>query len=285
MALSTNTELKAAVADWLKRGDLTTQIPDFIRLAETAIERELSRGPGANDTYTTSAALTASQAWIYAPIGCLEPVHLRLETDPMRTLNVVSLRELTRAGQANTSGIPLAMAQVGNMRSGTITVMADGTGATTCTSADHGLSANDFVYISDASTDYDGRTYVTEVVDDDNFKINRTWVDNQAVCYWKTYQPKIMFDEAPASAYDYTLFYRAAFERLGEVEVSWLLSNHPDLILYGTLVTASPYLKNDARVPMWASFFQSALEGARKQQWRQRAGGGEGRVRVDFAVP
>ena len=33
MALTTYTELKASVADWLNRTDLTNVIPDFISLA------------------------------------------------------------------------------------------------------------------------------------------------------------------------------------------------------------------------------------------------------------
>jgi len=34
MALTTYTELKASIADWLNRSDLTAAIPDFISLAE-----------------------------------------------------------------------------------------------------------------------------------------------------------------------------------------------------------------------------------------------------------
>ncbi len=41
MALTTYTELKASIADWLNRTDLTTTIPDFISLAEAQIERTL----------------------------------------------------------------------------------------------------------------------------------------------------------------------------------------------------------------------------------------------------
>jgi len=41
MALSTYTELKASVADWLNRSDLTAAIPDFISLAESQMERVL----------------------------------------------------------------------------------------------------------------------------------------------------------------------------------------------------------------------------------------------------
>lgn len=41
MALSTYTGLKASVADWLNRSDLTAAIPDFISLAEAQMERVL----------------------------------------------------------------------------------------------------------------------------------------------------------------------------------------------------------------------------------------------------
>lgn len=41
MAITTYTELKAAVADWLNRDDLTAQIPDFISLAEARFNRTL----------------------------------------------------------------------------------------------------------------------------------------------------------------------------------------------------------------------------------------------------
>ena len=41
MALTTYTELKASLADWLNRTDLTAAIPDFITLAESQMERQL----------------------------------------------------------------------------------------------------------------------------------------------------------------------------------------------------------------------------------------------------
>ena len=41
MALTTYTELKTSIADWLNRSDLTSVIPDFISLAEAQIERTL----------------------------------------------------------------------------------------------------------------------------------------------------------------------------------------------------------------------------------------------------
>lgn len=41
MALATYTDLKASIADWLNRTDLTAEIPDFISLAEAQMERTL----------------------------------------------------------------------------------------------------------------------------------------------------------------------------------------------------------------------------------------------------
>lgn len=45
MSLSTYTELKAAVARWLRRDDLTADIPDFILMAEAQINRRLRVDP------------------------------------------------------------------------------------------------------------------------------------------------------------------------------------------------------------------------------------------------
>ena len=41
MAFTTYSELKTTVANYLGRSDLTSVIPDFIRLAETRLQREL----------------------------------------------------------------------------------------------------------------------------------------------------------------------------------------------------------------------------------------------------
>lgn len=41
MALTTYSDLQSAVASYLARSDLTSQIPDFIRLAEIRLRREL----------------------------------------------------------------------------------------------------------------------------------------------------------------------------------------------------------------------------------------------------
>ena len=42
MALDTYNNLQASIANWLSRSDLTLEIPDFIRIAESAINKKVS---------------------------------------------------------------------------------------------------------------------------------------------------------------------------------------------------------------------------------------------------
>ncbi|MGH6828605.1 MAG: phage adaptor protein [Rhizomicrobium sp.] len=40
---------------------------------------------------------------------------------------------------------------------------------------------------------------------------------------------------------------------------NWLSASHPDAYLYGALLQAAPYLKDDGRVPMWSEAFETIL--------------------------
>lgn len=41
---------------------------------------------------------------------------------------------------------------------------------------------------------------------------------------------------------------------------NWVLTEYPDLYLYGTLVHSAPYLKADARIPTWEAAYQRIVE-------------------------
>ncbi len=60
MALTTYVELQASIADWLARPDLTTQIPDFIRLFECDAARRLKVRPQATTTTLTPSSGVAT---------------------------------------------------------------------------------------------------------------------------------------------------------------------------------------------------------------------------------
>lgn len=45
---------------------------------------------------------------------------------------------------------------------------------------------------------------------------------------------------------------------------NWLLTNHPDVYLYGTLLEAQPYLMDDARIATWAQIFDRVVAEVRR---------------------
>lgn len=64
---------------------------------------------------------------------------------------------------------------------------------------------------------------------------------------------------------------------------NWLLTKSPDLYLYGALVQAEPYLKNDERVGLWNSAMQTVMENMRIEGERaKRPSGGLNANRRSF---
>lgn len=51
---------------------------------------------------------------------------------------------------------------------------------------------------------------------------------------------------------------------------NWLLTKSPDLYLYGALVQAEPYLKNDERVGLWNTAMTSVMESMRLEGERAK---------------
>jgi hypothetical protein len=44
---------------------------------------------------------------------------------------------------------------------------------------------------------------------------------------------------------------------------NWILDSHPDVYLYGALLEAQPYLMNDIRIPVWLESFKTAISEVR----------------------
>jgi len=183
MALTTYTELKASVADWLNRTDLTNVIPDFISLAEAQIERTLR-------TRQMIVRATASIDTEYSavPADFLETKSIKLNTNPVTALVFESIDALD--------------------------------------------SLKSTTYISPGRPGYFGI------------------VGGQ-----------IRVLPVPDSTYTAELIYYAKLSKLSSsVAVNWLLTQAPDVYLYGSLMQAAPYLKDDSRVPVWAAIYTRGLE-------------------------
>jgi len=76
---------------------------------------------------------------------------------------------------------------------------------------------------------------------------------------------------SPDSTYSSSIVYYTRIAALTDGATSnWLLAAHPDIYLFGTLVEAEPYLKNDDRLSMWTAKLDKALSDLRLQGQRER---------------
>jgi hypothetical protein len=70
-----------------------------------------------------------------------------------------------------------------------------------------------------------------------------------------------MVAPTPAAAYDFEVLY---YERVQPLDSSnqtnWFTIYAPQALLYGSLLQAMPFLKNDDRVPMWQAQYQAIMQ-------------------------
>ena len=206
MALSTFTELKDAVADWLDRSDLTARIPDFITLAETRINRELRiRSMEVRSTMTT----TAGSQYFNLPGGYIQMRNIQLNTNPVTPLEYITPEMMDRLYGSSTTGKPRAYTLIGD---------------------------------------------------------------------------EIQLSPIPDSTYSLEMAFYEKFAPLGDgtggsVVSNWLTSNAPDVLLYGSLLEAEPFIKNDERIGVWVNAYNSAVTKIQSADARDRHSGSAMRVR------
>lgn len=191
MSISTYAELQTAIADYLERDDLTSNIPDFIRLAETDIRTDLRvREMIQRDSITVNALQ------ISLPANYLESIEFRLLTDPLTVLQHVTPHEMTRYRRTGT-GKPK----------------------------------------------------------------------------YFTIHTEIEFDVTPDSAYSGEIIFYEAPDFLANASTNTILTNFPNVYLFGALKHTEPFLMNDARVATWAAFYDSTVKKLKKSSDRSRRSG------------
>ena len=110
MALSTYSELQTAVGSWLNRSDLSTNIPDFIALAEASFNRVLR-----TRNQITRATSSVSEQFVALPSDLLELHNIQLNTSPVRRLEQVSMAKADDLKSSiSTSGTPDYFALTGS---------------------------------------------------------------------------------------------------------------------------------------------------------------------------
>jgi hypothetical protein len=183
MAFTTYSALKTSIANYLGRTDLTDQIPDFITLAETRLQRELRTRPMLK---SATATMTGGDNTVGLPTDFLEMRDLFVQGNPRQPVSYMSPSAFTRNARAEDSGKCIDYTILG-------LEMA-------------------FAPIPDAA-------YILEML------------------YY--YKPTVLSDSNSSNVF---------------------LANYPDLLLYGSLAQAEPYLMNDARLATWAALYASTLE-------------------------
>jgi len=112
--MDTYEKLVESVGLWLGRNDLSDQIPSFIGLVEADLSRSLNLR--AQETFK-EGKFVANQDYLDVPDDLQIPRHLRIDTDPIRIVDIVSMDKFsgirenaTHSGQTK----PLAATMVGD---------------------------------------------------------------------------------------------------------------------------------------------------------------------------
>ena len=206
MALSTFTELKDAVADWLDRSDLTDRIPDFITLAEARLNRDLRIRPM---EVRSTMITTSGQRYFNLPGGYLQMRNIQINTNPITPLEYITPEMLDRLYGSDTTGKPRAYSLIGD---------------------------------------------------------------------------EIQLAPIPDSDYTVEMAFYEKFTPLGDgtsgtVTSNWLTTNAPDVLLYGALLEAEPFIKNDERIGLWLNAYNGAIKKLQDADARDRHSGSAMRVR------
>ena len=183
MALTTYTELKASIADWLNRSDLTSAIDDFISLSESQIERQLR-----TRQMIVRATATIDTEYGAVPGDFLETKSLKLNTNPVTSMQFETMDSLDSLS-------------------------------------------------------------------------NTTYISPGKPLYFTIVGGQIRVLPIPDGSYTAELTYYAKLTKLSSTNATnWLLTQAPDVYLYGSLLQAAPYLQDDARIQVWSSLYQAGIE-------------------------
>tara|TARA_R110002020_G_scaffold325377_1_gene540974 strand:- start:287 stop:931 length:645 start_codon:yes stop_codon:yes gene_type:complete len=95
---------------------------------------------------------------------------------------------------------------------------------------------------------------------------------------------EIQLAPIPDSDYTVEMAFYEKFTPLGDgtsgtVTNNWLTLNAPDVLLYGSLLEAEPFIKNDERIALWLNAYSSAIRKLQDADDRDRHSGSAMRIR------
>jgi len=93
-----------------------------------------------------------------------------------------------------------------------------------------------------------------------NLDIHRAADGTGKPLYYSIMQNNIEFAPVPDGDYTVEIVYYQKVPALAVNSTNWLLDNHPDAYLYGSLMHSAPYLHADERVGLWAGKYQQIIQ-------------------------
>ena len=96
-----------------------------------------------------------------------------------------------------------------------------------------------------------------------NLDIHRSAHSTGKPLYYSIMKDNLEFAPAPDGDYTIEIVYYQKIPALSATAtngVNWLLTDHPDDYLYGSLMHSAPYLQADERVGLWAGKYQQVIQ-------------------------
>ena len=93
-----------------------------------------------------------------------------------------------------------------------------------------------------------------------NLDIHRSNKSTGKPLYYSIMQNNIEFAPVPDAEYTLEIIYYQKIPALSLNPTNWLLDDHPDAYLYGSLMHSAPYLQSDDRVGLWAGKYNQILQ-------------------------
>lgn len=97
---------------------------------------------------------------------------------------------------------------------------------------------------------------------------------------------EFQFKPVPDGTYEIEVAYVSRFAALsGDSDTNWLLTNHPGIYLYATLIQASPYLEDDPRIATWGTLYEGMVKQLNDQDKEALYSGASLRMTTDTGDP
>ncbi len=109
-----------------------------------------------------------------------------------------------------------------------------------------------------------------------NLDIHRAGDSTGKPLYYSVMQDSIEFAPVPDGDYTIEIVYYQKIPALSSADtdgVNWLLTDHPDAYLYGSLMHSAPYLQADERIGLWAGKYNQILEQIKKSDEQAKFSG------------